>query len=84
MGNIKTMAKLELCNLYELNRFRFAREKKIKKKALFLMIGWLIVLAMMFFYIGVLSYAFIQIGIGDVIPSYLTALASLIIFSSAS
>ena len=80
MGNIKTMAKLELCNLYELNRFRFAREKKIKKKALFLMIGWLIVLAMMFFYIGVLSYAFIQIGIGDVIPSYLTALASLIIF----
>ena len=80
MGSIKTMAKLELCNLYDLNKFRFSREKKVKKKALFLAFGWLIVLAMMFFYIGMLSYAFIQIGIGDVVPSYLTAIASLIIF----
>ena len=80
MRLIKTMAKLELCNLYDLNKFRFAREKKVKKKALFLMFGWLILLAMMFLYIGAFSYAFILMGMADVIPSYLVAVASLIIF----
>lgn len=79
MGHIKIMAKLELCNLYGLNKFRFSREKKANKKNLFLAACWLIVLAMLFFYIGMLSYAFISIGMGDVIPSYLTAIASLII-----
>lgn len=80
MRHFKALTKLELCNFYGLNTFRFSRDQKSKKKSLFLLAGWLLVLSILFFYIGFLSYILILLGLSDVLPAYLAALSSLILF----
>lgn len=80
LGQIKTLTGLELCNLFGLNVFRFTKDKKARRKAMLLTFSWLLVIGILVFYVGGLSYGLILLGAGDVIPAYLIAISSLIIF----
>lgn len=80
LAQIKILTKLELCNLCGYNILRHTRDRKWKHR-FFLMAGvWVLVTAMIFFYVGGLSYGFIQLGLSEVIPAYLITLASLFVF----
>ncbi len=78
---IKILTKLELCNLYGLNTFRFSRDKKAKRKFLGLFAAWALVAAMLVFYVGGLTYGLIYLGLEEVVPAYLITISSLLIFA---
>ena len=80
LKQISILTKLELCNVFGLNVLRHTRDKKAKRKARLMTAIWILVIAMVFFYVGGLSYGLIMLGAGDVIPAYLIAIASLVIF----
>lgn len=75
-----TLIRLELCNIFGWNVFRFSRDKKAKRKAVMLLAVWIWLLAMMVFYVGGLSYGLIWLGAGEVVPPYLFMISSLLIF----
>lgn len=76
----KTLIKLELCNIFGLNVFRFTRDKGARRKSIMLSAVCILLLVMMVFYVGGLSYGLIRLGAGEVVLSYLTVLSSLLIF----
>ena len=80
LTQIKQMAKLELCNIFGLNVFRFSKDPKAKRKAVLMMALWAFLLIMLSFYVGGLSYGLILLGAGYVVPAYLIAISSLVIF----
>lgn len=79
MEQMKTLTKIELCNLYGWNVFRHTKDSTEKKKkvALSCMMGIIAVFVM--FYVGAMSYALITLGAADVVPAYLIAMASIFI-----
>ncbi len=78
---IKILAKLELCNLYGLNVIRFSKDKRVKRRSLGLLAVWLLLLAMVVFYVGNLAYGMIFLGLGEAVPAYLITISSLLIFA---
>lgn len=80
-AQMRIMAKLELCNIYGLNVFRFSKDKKARKRAIVLTAAWVVLIAMMVVYVGAMAYGLIQIGLADAVPSYLIMIASVIIFA---
>lgn len=80
LKQISILTKLELCNIFGLNVLRHTKDKKAKRKAWLMAAVWMLVIVMVFFYVGGLSYGLIMLGAGDVIPAYLIAIASLVIF----
>lgn len=77
---IKNMTKLELCNLYGINVFRFTKDRRVKRKYLCLLAVWCLLLVMLAGYLGGLSYGLISLGLGEVVPAYLLTISSLMIF----
>lgn len=77
---IRILTKLEICNLYGFNVLRFSKDKKAKKKYLGLSILWLLLLTMMAFYVGGLTYGLIYLGLETTVAAYLITIASLLIF----
>lgn len=78
LKQIKDLSKLELYNLYGLNVFRFSKDKQAKRKTIFLMVTWGVLILMLLGYVGGLSFGFVQLGLEAVIPAYLIAISSLI------
>lgn len=77
---LRILTKLELCNLYGLNVLRFSRDKKAKRKAMGLAAVWVVLIAMLVFYIGGMSYGLIFLGLSESVPAYLITLSGLFIF----
>lgn len=80
LRQIKLLTKLELCNIYNLNTFRYSKDRQNRKKALSVMIIWLFLMAMLIFYAGSLSYGLFTLGLAELIPAYLITLSGLLIF----
>lgn len=79
LAQSKLIAALELKNLFGLNILRHTKDKSVKNRALLLGIAWVMVILMVFFYVGGLAYGLITLGLGGVLPAYLVTIASLII-----
>ncbi len=79
-GQLRTLIKLELCNIFGLNVFRFSKDKKAKSKSVMLLAVCICLLIMMVFYVGSLAAGLILLGAGEVVPSYLLMISSLLIF----
>ena len=77
---MKTLTKLELCNIYNLNVFRFSTDTKAKNKAKIMLVFWVILILMCISYTGGLSYALIHLGFTEIVPAYMITLSSLLIF----
>lgn len=80
MRYIDPLFRLELCNFYGLNRFLHTRDKKAKRRALALLPLYLLLVAVMAFYAGLLSYGLVLLGAGEAALPYLVAVSSLILF----
>lgn len=77
---IKLLTKVQLYNFMGINEFRFSKDKSKRGKTLLLMVTWAFLIVMMCGYIGAAAYGYIMIGLGNVLPMYLTMLAGMIIF----
>ncbi len=80
LRQIKNLSKIQLCNLYGFNVLRHTKDKKTKFKSIALGFVWLLLILMITAYIGGYSYMFILIGMSDILPAFLIALSSMIIF----
>lgn len=80
LAQIKTLTGLELCNLYGLNVLRFSGDKKAKRKSLGLLAVWILLLAILVFYVGGLTCGLIYLGLEEAVPAYLITISSLLIF----
>ncbi|WP_455675660.1 hypothetical protein [Pradoshia sp.] len=77
---IKHLTKVELRNFLNINVVRYTKDKQKKRVMIGLMAVWAVLIAMLFFYVGALSYGYIELGLGRVLPMYLIAVSSLLIF----
>lgn len=80
MRQIKHLTKLELCNLFGLNLFRFSKDRSARNRTKLLMGAWVFVIIMVACYVGGLSYGLSLLGMSEVIPAYLITIASLVMF----
>ena len=80
LKQIKLLTKLELCNIYNLNVFRFSKDSQKQKRTLGIMILWCFLVAGLVFYVGGLSYGLLMLELHELIPAYLITLASMLIF----
>lgn len=77
---LAALIKLQLVNLYGINVFRNLKDPKEKKKKLWLGVAYVSVILVVMFYVGAMSYGYVYIGLGDILPAYLIMISSLIIF----
>ena len=83
MKQIKTLTKLQLQNLYGLNVFRYTKDKKKKKTAIGLGAVWALLIVMIAIYIGGAAFAYVYLGMAEIVPAYLIMLASMVILAFA-
>lgn len=80
LRQIQLLSKVQLCNLFGFNEIRYTRDKKKKGRFIGLAVVWALLMLMLLVYMLMLSKGLIMLGMSDIIPVYLTAAASLIIF----
>ncbi|MBQ8526842.1 MAG: hypothetical protein IJ429_00085 [Lachnospiraceae bacterium] len=76
---LATFTKLQLVNLYGKNVYRNLKDPKEKRKKFWLYIAYAFVIVVVAGYAGALSYAYVQIGLAEILPAYLIMAVSLII-----
>ena len=78
MRQIKILTKLELANIFSLNVIRHTKDKKARNTgiALGFIIGLLILMAIA--YVSGMSYGFIKLGAGQIVPAYIVFLSSVL------
>lgn len=79
MSEIKTLLLLELRSFYGINKFIHTKDLKHKKRYKSLSIIWILLIAMIFTYVGGLVFGLCSIGLDGIVPAYLTVLASVLI-----
>lgn len=80
LRHVRILTKLELCNLYGLNVLRFSKDKKARRKTMSLAAVWAVLLAVLVFYVGGLSYGLILLGLWESVPAYLITVSGLFVF----
>ena len=81
LAQIKLLTALELKNLYGINTLRHTKDRSVKKRTALLSIVWAMLILMIAFYIGGQSYGLIYLGMGSIVPAYLTMISSFVIFA---
>lgn len=76
---IKILTKAQLCNFLNLNVFRYTKDKKKKRNTISMGVVWLMLIAMLCFYVGAFSYGYHKIGMGRVVPMYLIMISGILI-----
>lgn len=76
---IKLLTKINICNIGSLNQIRYGHNPKEKKRSCLLASILVLLGIMCIVYSAGLSYGFIILGMGDMIPPYVMTLLSLII-----
>ncbi len=77
---IMILTKLELCNLYGLNALRFSKDRGARRKSLGMLAVWGLLLIMMAFYMGGLTYGLVCLGLEEAALAYLITICSFLIF----
>lgn len=79
VNQVIQLSRLQLINLFGINELRYTKDKA--KRARYIGIGciWLALILMVVGYVGGLAYGLIFLGLSDIVPLYLYALASLLI-----
>lgn len=79
INQVIQLSRLQLINLFGINELRYTKDKA--KRARYIGIGciWFILILMVVGYVGGLAYGLVFLGLADIVPLYLYALASLLI-----
>ena len=81
LAQSKLLTALEMKNLFGLNTLRHTKDRSIKKRSILLGIVWAMLILMLASYVSGLAYGLIYLGMGSIVPAYLTMIASFIIFA---
>lgn len=73
------LTKVQLINMYGINVYKNIKDTKEKKKKLLLGLAYVILIIALMGYVGIMSYGYVYIGLGDILPAYLIMMASIII-----
>lgn len=76
---IAQLMKLKLCNIFQLNEFRYTKDKKKKMRFVGLAACWAIVLLMLFAYVAAMDYGYILLGMADIVPMMSVVILSIVI-----
>ncbi len=76
----KLLAALELKNLYGLNTLLHTKDKSAKRRAVLMGVLWVVLIAMVFLYVGGLAFGLVYLGLGSIVPVYLVTISALFIF----
>lgn len=79
ISQVMRLCRLQLVNMFELNELRYTKDKVKKARFMCVAVVWIILIFMLVGYIGSYSYGMIFLGMADIVPMYLYAIASLII-----
>lgn len=74
------LCRLQLGNLFGINELMHTKDKAKKARFIGLSIVWIMLIAMVVVYVGMFSYSLVSMGMADIIPMYLYAVASILIF----
>ena len=77
----RALLSLELRSLYGINKLRYTRDEKTKRRYQGLALVWVLVIGVVFFYVGGLVYGLCSLGLAGIVPAYLCVLASLLILA---
>jgi len=78
--SVRLLTWLSLCNLFGFNEARYGKDKKKRSRLLTVAVAYVILGAMLVFYVGILTYGFIMLGFEQMIPLYLCVIISLMTF----
>lgn len=81
MNELRALLSLELRSLYGINKLRYTRDEKTKRRYQGLALVWVLVIGVVFFYVGGLVYSLCSLGLAGIVPAYLCVLASLLILA---
>lgn len=76
---IKLISKIQLLGVFGINEAVHSNDKKLKKRNLSLAAMFVFIGLMIAGYSGGLSYAYVKVGLSDIIPIYLSAVTSIVI-----
>lgn len=79
LGQIKQLTCIGLINIFGINEVRHTKDSGKKQRFALLASVWIFLAVLFIFYMLVLSTAYIQMGLADVIPMYFYTAASMII-----
>ena len=80
MNQIRNMCSIEIKNIWGINVFRHTKNPVEKKRMKGLLIPITFVILVLMFYIGAMSYGFVTMGAGEMVPSYFMMLSVVIVF----
>ena len=80
MNQMRNMCSIEIKNILGINVFRHTKNPVEKKRMKGLLIPITFVILVLMFYIGAMSYGFVTLGAGEIVPSYLIMLSVVIVF----
>ena len=80
IGQIKILMSASICNFLNINVARYSKDKKKRTGIFAVAASWGVLALMLCFYVGLGAYAYVLMGFGEILPIYLTVLASLLIF----
>ncbi len=79
MNDIKALTLLELRSLCGINRLLYTKDKKEKKRYKLLISAFIILILFAVGYVSGMVFGLSYLGLGDIIPTYLVMIASLIV-----
>lgn len=73
------LCRLQLTNLFGINELLYTKDRAKKMRFIGLSLVWFLVIAMVVLYVGAFSCGLAILGMADIVPMYLYAVASLLI-----
>lgn len=80
---IRLLTKLQLCNLFSVNEFRYTKDKKKKWKILVFGILWIYLIGLLSIYAAALSFGLCKFQMGRMVPALLSMVICLMVFMFA-
>ena len=81
LRQIKLLSALELKNVFGINQILHTKDKTKKRNAVLVGIVWCALIAMVFFYVGSLTWGLVTLGLSEIVGAYLTMNASFVILA---
>lgn len=78
LRQISLLCRLQCCNLFGINEFRYTKDTAKKRRYIGLSVAWLFVIFIVLFYVTAFSYGMGMLGMAEIIPIYLYAIVSMI------
>ncbi len=81
MNELRPLLSLELRSLYGINKHLHTKNRKEQNTYRALSLVWVLLIGMVFAYVGGLVYGLCFLGLGKIVPAYLVMIASLLILA---